>query len=284
MHIPPKSLVSWILGRCQAVLYDWLLGPAETLLAAREVDTLIIAPDSLLRMIPFSALHDGKHFLIETHAVVTVPAVTLTDPRQMDAEQADMLMVGLSKAKGKFLPLPNVPSELRNIREIMGGTVLQDETYTIDNLTEFRGRAYTVVHMATHGHFGGSPEETFLLTADGRLTMDQLERLIGIGRFRDKPVELLTLSACQTAVGDDRAALGLAGVAIKAGARSAVASLWLVDDEATSIMISEFYRNLKTPDISKAKALQKAQRKLIGQTRYRHPTYWAPFLLIGNWL
>ncbi len=140
------------------------------------------------------------------------------------------------------------------------------------------------MHFATHGAFGGSSEKTFLLLYEDKLNMNQLSRLIDYGRYRNSQVELLTLSACQTAMGDERAALGLAGVAVKAGVKSVVATLWFVDDEATSLAIREFYRQLKTPGISKAMALRNAQNMLIAQKRFQHPAYWAPFLLIGNWL
>jgi CHAT domain-containing protein len=103
--------------------------------------------------------------------------------------------------------------------------------------------------------------------------------------LRDQPVELLTLSACETAAGDDRAALGLAGVAIKAGARSALATLWFVNDQASTSLVSSFYSHLKKePNTSKAMALRAAQMELIGQPPYAHPCYWAPYLIIGNWL
>ena len=114
--------------------------------------------------------------------------------------------------------------------------------------------------------------------------MNRLENLLQLSQSRDKPVELLTLSACQTAVGDERAALGLAGIAIKAGVRSALASLWFVNDEATSQLVIEFYKQLQNPALSKAQALQNAQKKLAAQRNFRHPAFWAPFLLIGNWL
>jgi len=119
---------------------------------------------------------------------------------------------------------------------------------------------------------------------DDKLTMDRLERLLSFNQFRENTVELLTLSACQTAVGDERAALGLAGVAIKAGARSALASLWFVNDTATAELISEFYNQLRSTQLSKAQALQNAQKKLLDQKTFNHPIFWAPFLLIGNWL
>jgi len=142
---------------------------------------------------------------------------------------------------------------------------------------------YSVVHIASHGEFDSDPRRTFLLTWDGRMTMDVLERLMKSGRLRDEPVELLTLSACRTAAGDDRAALGLAGVAVKSGARSALATLWYINDEASSLLVTEFYRSLAAGPVDKARALQVAQARLLSEPRYRHPGYWAPFLLIGNW-
>ena len=113
--------------------------------------------------------------------------------------------------------------------------------------------------------------------------MNTLEYLMSLGKYRNHQVDLLTLSACQTALGNERAALGLAGVAVKAGVRSAVATLWNVDDEATSLAIRELYRQLRKDGMSKAKALQNAQKMLLSQRKYWHPLYWAPFLLIGNW-
>lgn len=107
---------------------------------------------------------------------------------------------------------------------------------------------------------------------------------MSLSQYRDQPVELLTLSACQTAAGDDRAALGLAGLAIKAGARSAIATLWFINDQAASLLIAAFYQQLQDAKLSKAKALQQAQLQLLADRRYQHPGYWSPFLLIGNWL
>ena len=127
-------------------------------------------------------------------------------------------------------------------------------------------------------------KESFVLTFDDKLNMDGIEQLIGLSRFRNNPVELLTLSACQTAAGDDRAALGLAGIAIKAGARSAVATLWFINDQAASTLVTEFYSQLKEGTITKAQAIKNAQVHLIKNTPYQHPYFWSPFLLIGNWL
>lgn len=267
-------------------LYDYLIKPVEGKLAEQEVDTLVIAPDGALRLIPFSALHDGERFLIEKYAIVTIPGVQMTITGKSDIAGNNTLINGLSVAREDYPPLPAVPKEVRRVQEITNGKVLEDDAYTLGNLTtEFRSTEYGIVHMATHGNFGSSASESYLLTYDQRLTMDRLENLVGYGRFREKAVDLLTLSACQTAQGDERAALGLAGVAVKAGVRSAVATLWQVNDEATYQLIAEFYRQLKeNPGISKAKALQSAQIHLIREPEYAHPPLWSPYLLIGNWM
>ena len=266
-------------------LYDWLIKPMEGLLEKYAIDTLVVAPDAALRLIPFSTLHSGKQFLIERLAIATVPGISMTDSSNIDLSDSEVLLSGLSDAVQGFSALPNVPAELQDIQAIMQtDQVLQNQRLTVDELTQaITAKGYPIVHMATHGVFGGSAEDTFLLTYDGRLDMNRLTDLINVGRFRNQPVELLTLSACQTALGDERAALGLAGVAVKAGVRSVIATLWFVDDEATSETIRDFYRRLKASGVSKAQALQQAQKALLAQTRFRHPAYWAPFLLIGSW-
>jgi CHAT domain-containing protein len=266
-------------------LYDWLIRPIENQIKERGIETLIVAPDGALRLIPFSVLPEAKTYLIEKYAIVTVPAMSLTDSGPLDLAATGILVGALSQARRGFDALPNVTKEAEEIRRTAGGQVLEDEQFTLSNLSrEIKETEYHVVHMATHGYFGSSGEDSFLLTYDDKLTMNALEELVGYGRFREKPLDLLYLSACQTAVGDERAALGLAGLAVKAGARNAVAGLWMVDDEAAYLTVREFYRNLKdAPGISKAKALQKAQQSLLENSRHHHPASWAPFLLIGNW-
>jgi CHAT domain-containing protein len=267
-------------------LYNWLIRPLEENLTKQQIDSIVIAPDGALRLIPFSTLHDGEKFLIEKYAIGTVPAISLTEMQAFQSGDSEILISGLSHGVQGFAPLPSVEAELKDIKDIMQGEkAYLNAEHNLSNLTrEFQNKAYSIVHFATHGAFGGSSEKTFLLLYEDKLNMNQLSRLIDYGRYRNSQVELLTLSACQTAMGDERAALGLAGVAVKAGVKSVVATLWFVDDEATSLAIIEFYRQLKTPGISKAKALQNAQKMLIAQKRFQHPAYWAPFLLIGNWL
>ena len=142
---------------------------------------------------------------------------------------------------------------------------------------------FSIIHLATHAQFEADFRRSFLLTHDGLITMNELEDMMGIQRFTDQPVDLLVLSACETAAGDDRAALGLAGVAVKGGARSALATLWLINDKSTALLISEFYSQLAGGSISKADALRGAQLRLLNDPDYAQPNYWAPFLLIGDW-
>ncbi|RPH47602.1 MAG: CHAT domain-containing protein [Desulfobacteraceae bacterium] len=266
-------------------LYEWLIRPLEKTLIAERIETLIFVPDGMLRTIPMGALHDGECFLISKYTVVTTPGITLMDPHPISRENSKLLLGGLSEAVQGFSALPNVTAELQNIQKLYGSVIYQDRDFINANIEKaMKGTPYNVIHIASHGQFDRDPQKTFLLTYNDKLSMNQLERLIAQGRFRDQAVELLTLSACQTAVGDDRAALGLAGIAIKAGARSALASLWSINDEATSQLMVEFYRHLQSTSNSKAKALQLAQQKMLSDERFHHPAYWAPFILIGNWL
>jgi CHAT domain-containing protein len=297
------------------LLYDWLIRPIEATL--KEVDTLVVVPDGHLRMIPLSTLHDGKQFLIEKYAMALTPGLALVNPQQPNWDNSKILLAGLTDSVQAHSALPNVPKELQNMQCLTEGNAddklisLDAEfsaesckernvtTRTFDNhlifnkefsIEQFKSKVaqnkYSIIHLATHGEFNADPDHTYLLTYKGKMKMDKLADVIGLGKFRDrKPLELLTLSACKTAVGNDKAALGLAGVAVKAGARSAIATLWYVEDSATAKAMSEFYRLLlETPDLSKAKALQISQKQLIAMKYYWHPSYWGPFLLIGNWL
>ncbi len=266
-------------------LYDWLIRPLEPSLKAFPLDTLVIVPDGPLRTIPLAALHDGKDFLIRRYAVATTPGLTLTDARPFRRDDAKVLAAGLTVAVQGFSALPYIESELGELQKLYGSRTLVNAAFSSSALgKELSDNRFAIVHVASHATFGARPQDTFLLTFDGQVTMDKLNELIGVFRFRDDPLELLTLSACETAAGDDRAALGLAGVAIKAGARSALATLWSVSDAATSELVAEFYRQLRNPGLSKAVALQRAQLAMLDDPIGRHPGYWAPFLLLNNWL
>lgn len=267
-------------------LYQWLIAPIQFKLG--KINTLVIVPDGPLRTIPFAAFYDdqAKQFLLEQFALATTPGVRLTDPRPLPRENAAILLNGLSESVQDFPPLPYVEEEVDRISALFKKEqVLLNQSFSLNDVSQaLQTSPYLIVHIASHGQFDRNPNKTFLLAYDTKITMDRLEKLLSFSQFREEPVELLTLSACKTAEGDERAALGLAGVAIKAGVRSALASLWAVNDESTSQLISEFYQQLRRSELSKAQALQRAQQKLLKQKAFRHPIYWAPFLLIGNWL
>lgn len=268
-------------------IYQWLIRPIESELAVRNIHTIIIAPDGALRLIPFSALLNLNRFLVEQFAIATIPAWSLTQRDSLRVKSYTALTAGISdeKKEGKwtFSPLKKVPEELNYISELFQGQQLLNKNFSTDNLTQvYRTHPYTIIHLATHGVFGGSSDETFLLTYHEKLTMNVLEKLIDIGRYRKEPVELLTLNGCQTGIGDERSAFGLAGIAVKAGVKSALATLWPVDDNASFKLITEFYQQLNQ-GVSKAKALQLAQQKMIKTPQFWHPAFWAGYLLIGNW-
>ncbi len=267
-------------------LHDWIIKPIRQFLKEGNVDTLVFVPDGALRTIPFSTLHDGNRFLIEDFAVAVVPGLSLVEPRPIERGKARMLLNGISEAVQGFPPLSFVPAELGSIAALYPGEVFLDGKFLLkDFQRRMTEEQYSIVHIASHGQFDRDVRKTFVLTHDAKLTLNDLEAAIRPGQYRGKPVEMLVLSACQTAAGDDRAALGLAGVAVKAGARSALATLWFVNDQSTSTLVSEVYSQLlKNPDLTKARALQGAQLKLLADRRYRHPCYWSPYLLIGNWL
>ncbi|MGI9304415.1 MAG: CHAT domain-containing protein [Gammaproteobacteria bacterium] len=265
-------------------LYEWLVQPYEDELAQRDIETLVFVPDGLLRSIPLGALRDDSGFLIEEYAIATTLGLELTSPHPIKKQKIDVLIGGLTKAVGGFPSLPYVSEELENISSLYDSSAFQDEQFLISTAErEMSEGQYSVVHIASHGQFKGNQKDSFLLTFDDKLTMDRLESTVGLRRFQEEPLEMLVLSACQTAAGDERSALGLAGVAITAGARSALATLWAVNDQSTASLISEFYAQLKNPDVSKAEALRLAQLK-IREEGFDHPRFWAPFIMIGNWL
>jgi CHAT domain-containing protein len=181
-----------------------------------------------------------------------------------------------------FPGLPSVDEEMRMVSSMFPTLAMKDEAFQVNTVRSQLSTAdFSVAHLATHGEFSSDYRQSFILTYDDRLTMDGLKSALG---GRATPLDLLVLSACQTAAGDDRAALGLAGVAIQAGVKSALASLWNISDKATAELMTKFYQNSKTPGATKAQSLRAAQIALLHSPEYGHPSYWAPYLLIGNWL
>jgi filamentous hemagglutinin family protein len=268
-------------------LYQWLIAPYEDDLESTGISTLVFVPGGELRSVPMAALHDGRDFAIRKYALAVTPILALTDPQPLDRQDPRVLLAGISESVGGAAPLPYVPGELNAIQGLFGGRVLLDDGFTTNSFIQgMEDRELDIVHIASHGVFTGDPDKSFLLTHDGRISMNELSDHIGRTKFRETPLELLVLSACETAIGDDRAALGLAGVAINAGARSALGSLWAISDPATARLIEGFYTELQHPSLSRAEALRQAQLGMLdsGDAGFQHPYYWSAFLLISNWL
>ncbi len=266
-------------------LYDWLIRPIEADLKKHDVNTLVFVPDGPLRNIPITVLHDGNQAIIHKYAVATIQGLGFAStPNTGGRRPTTMLMAGLSESVQGYAALANVIEEAKGIRSSYPGVSLINKEFQVQNVKEQLDlMPYPLIHIASHGEFTGNSRNNYILTWDGRMTLDHLDRFIKNSTIRKAPVEMLSLSACKTAAGDDRASLGLAGLAVKSGARTAVASLWDIDDKSTSELFIEFYRIIKDgSSINRAEALRQAQLSI--KKRYDHPYFWSPFLLIGNWI
>lgn len=266
-------------------LHAVLIEPIADLLAERKPETLVLVPDGILRTIPFAALHDGERHLIERFALATTPSLELTDPHPFDRSEVGSLYGGLTVSVQGFAALPQVKAEIAAANRLLPGVVLLDESFSKEALVgELSSRSFELVHVASHAEFSSEERGGFLLTHDGKLRLGEFRRAVELLQFRERPLELLVLSACETAAGDERAALGFSGAAVQAGARSVLGSLWLVQDDATSALLASFYEGLAREGLSRAQAMQRAQRRLIDDPAFTHPSAWAAFLLINSWL
>jgi CHAT domain-containing protein len=293
-------------------LYDLLLRPVEPLLARNQTDTLVVVPDGALRLVPLAALHDGKVFAVSRYAVITAPGLTIGNVSTRTPDLGPVLLAGLSlpgpvlnklPAEGlealisgsatrglrgadlnQGLALPGVSEEIQALRDTTNGDRLLNDEFTAHRFREEVGSGkYRVVHIASHAVFNRSAQSSFILAYDDLITLDELQTLLRSGEVQSNPIDLLSLSACQTAEGDDRAPLGIAGAALRARAGSALGSLWPVDDAATKTLMVRFYELLAKEGQTKGKAMQRAQQELLANPAFQHPFYWAPFILVGDW-
>lgn len=269
-------------------LYNWLIRPALQDLTDSKIKTLVFVPDGSLRNIPLSALYSGKQYLIEQYNVALTPGLQLLAPLPLEEVRLKTLAAGLTQQRRGFSSLEYVNQELINIQQQTDSLVLRDDRFTQSNLREqIRADRYPIVHIATHGQFSSNLDDTFLLAWDGDIGIEQLNELLqNTDSEQQKAIELLVLSACETARGDERAALGLAGIAVRAGARTTLATLWTVYDQSTAMTMNSFYQNITQSQVksNKANALRQAQLNLLKSRDFNHPYYWAPFVMVGNWL
>lgn len=291
-------------------LYQWIMAPLIPQLDRQKVNNLIFVSDYGLRSIPMTVLHDGQQFLVEKYSIANSPSFSMINPKFKSIRNSQILAMGASTFSNQT-PLPAVPVELRVITQDLGESrSFLNQPFTVTNLINQRQQQpFEIVHLATHADFNaGSPDRSYIQFFDSQLLLNDLGRL----RLNDPPVQLLVISACQSAVGNKNAELGFAGLAVKSGVNTVVASLWYVSDEGTLALMGEFYRHLRTAPI-KAEALRQAQIAMIkgniriengqlitnqatNQTRtalppelanrnvnnLSHPYYWSAFTMIGS--
>jgi filamentous hemagglutinin family protein len=287
-------------------LYRWFVAPLEEELRAQGIKNLVFIMDAGLRSVPLAALHDGTDFIVANYSVGLMPTLSLTDTRYANMKNARVLGMGATQFSDHN-PLPAVSTELSVItQQLWSGRAFLNEAFTLDNLLQARSRQpFGIVHLATHAEFQpGKPSNSYIQLWDRKLTLNQLNQL----GLSNPPVDLLVLSACRTALGDKEAEFGFAGLAVQAGVKSGLGSLWYVNDEGTLAFMSEFYEQLKQAPI-KAEALRQAQFAMIeGKVRLQagklmttrgsfplppelaqlgdrdlsHPYYWSGFTMIGN--
>lgn len=265
-----------------AQIYDILIRPFE--MDLKGADTLVFVPDGVFRLLPIAALWDGKSFLVEKVAVATVLGLSLIEAGDISTADLSALVAGATSVEG-FAPLPAVEREMSKISARLSANELFDEDFVVEKFgPALQSRPFELVHIATHAQIGGLPSDNFIATSNGRVDMNQIAlTLRARSLVSGVPLELVTLSACATASGDDRAPLGLAGIAYRAGARSVLASLWPVFDNATAELMIQFYDELAM-GAGRAEALRRAQVSILSAgPANRHPAVWAAFMMVGEW-
>lgn len=279
-------------------IYSWLIQPVETDLQANQIRHLVFVLNGRLQRVPMAALYDGQKYLIEQYGISLVPSLQLIDFKKIEREQLKVLAAGVSqqlKVRGEIFPaLVNVPKELDQIEKAFPNSQqLLNEKFTAATIQSQLQFNFPIVHLATHGLFSSNPDKNFIITGDSQsISISELSDLLKAGETRR--LELLVLSACETATGDLRAVLGLAGMALRSGARSTLATLWPVEDVSAAQLMGQFYQELTKPAEKKLDALRSAQLSLIDSLKVQppfeelktlppHPYYWAAYVLVGNW-
>jgi CHAT domain-containing protein len=297
-------------------LYQWIVAPFDTILQANKIDTLIFSMDSGLRSIPLAALHDGKQFIIEKYSVALIPSFSLTDTRFAPIAKTEVLAMGVSESTEDQIPLPFAGVEISTLtNKIWQGQAqsLLNNASTIENLKSVSNkRRFGIIHLATHGQFNpGELSQSYIQLWNEKIRLNQLRSLSQELKWSTEPkVEMLVLSACTTALGSDEAELGFAGLAVQAGVKTALGSLWYVSDEGSLALMTKFYDELKAKSL-RSLALREAQLGMYrGEVRIQdgklrlaennfvplppeldapdnlklsHPYFWSAFTVVGNW-
>jgi CHAT domain-containing protein len=293
-------------------LHQWTVAPLEEQLRQQNIDTILFSMDDGLRSLPYAALHNGQQYLAEQFRVALIPSFTLTNTnRSLALSQQRLLAMGISKEVDGLAPLPAVPIELATItKQLWQGPSQEtlDENSTLDQIkAQYQQQRFSILHLASHAEFRpGDVENSYVQLWDNKLTLPKVRELSRDLKWQDMPsLDLLVLSACQTALGSKEAELGFAGTALNAGAQTAIASLWAVNDRGSLGLMSGLYQGLRN-GLSRSEAMRQAQLMMLrGDTRlqggqlylanqgaiaapltdqrFQHPYFWAGYTVVGNW-
>ncbi|GAX38945.1 CHAT domain-containing protein [Nodularia sp. NIES-3585] len=266
-------------------IYYLLLSPIKEHLP--KTGNLLFVLDTYFQNLPFSLLHDGNNYLIHSYIISVASSFQLSQQQVLKPGNLKALIAAISEESpsfyGNFNPLPEVKTEIENIRKnAVYTSELLNNQFTSDRFRQKIRQPLPILHISTHAQFSSDPEQTFILAWDRPMNLLDLNTLFKQRQNSQSSIDLLVLSACQTAKGDRRSALGIAGLATQSGARSTIASLWLVNSESTALLMSKFYQGLRN-GLPKAEALRQAQLDLRSHAQYSHPYYWAAFVLVGTW-
>ncbi|MBD2452466.1 CHAT domain-containing protein [Nostoc sp. FACHB-152] len=273
------------------IIYNQLIAPIKKHIS--DSGTLVFNLDQSFQSIPMSLLYDGKDYLIQHYSITTTLGSRIRPPKFLTAKRQKALIAGISKpspslkylnSSEDFQALPETNHELIDVkRQVQSSVALLNEAFTSQRFQQqLNSGNFPIVHVTTHGQFSSDPQQTVLLAWDKPINIREWKGWLKVQQNQD-PIELLVLSACETAKGNKRSALGITGVAVQAGARSTVASLWLVDAKSTAMLVGQFYKGLNS-GLTKAEALRQAQLSLLSNPQYDHPYYWAGLILVGSWL
>lgn len=274
-------------------LHQVLIAPIAQDLATLNAGTLMLSLHDVLRYIPFAALYDGQHYLIQDHPLALYNEAVAQDMRKAPRSHWRIAAMGLSEGVDNLRALPSVPDELQSVAATGDGAVFLNGEFTRSRLRETLRSDYNILHVASHFEFkqGRAQDSRLYLGDKSRLSLADITDL----DLRFDNFDLVTFSACQTAVGGGKDAYGqeLESLGAKAqaqGAQAVMASLWQVDDYSTGQLMARFYNHRTKERVNKAQALRAVQVAMIdGQLRrskeqsWQAPYFWAPFVLMGNW-
>ncbi|NET86916.1 MAG: CHAT domain-containing protein [Kamptonema sp. SIO1D9] len=268
-------------------LYKWLVEPLESNLEQKRINSLVFVLDNNLRRIPMAAIYDGENFLVKKYAISLTSSIKFLTLQNYSIKNPQVLIAAAVKERppefGKLRfadsQIEKVITNIRNVEVLFNGEFVKGIFRE-----KLKSSSYDIIHLVTHGRFSSDPKETVILTDDDfdyLLNIDEFGNLLQ-SRNRSKILKLLILSACETASGDDRAVLGIAGVAVKSGAASTIAPVWNADQSSTTLFIEKFYEHLGRSN-SPTKALQLAQISMLEDPNedINNPYHWAPFVLVG---